>query len=148
MTGANPAALDHLIAARLLRARPEVVWRALTTPEHISTFWGGHHATVPIGSVTIDLRVGGAFALTTVGPHGSRRLRFTYMEIDEPRRLVFTEPELGIITNIDLVPQGDQTFLTIHQRRLPPELAGETARRGLAGIVEKLDELVAELSAR
>lgn len=148
MTGTNPAALDHLIATRLLRAQPEVVWRALTTPEQISTFWGGHHATVPVDSVTIDLRVGGAFALTTVGPHGSRRLRFTYLEIDEPRRLVFTEPELGIITNIELVPQGDRTLLTIHQRRVPPQLTGETARRGLAGILDKLDELVAGLSAR
>lgn len=147
MTGTGPAALGHLIATRLLKAQPEVVWRALTTPEHISTFWGGHHATVPVDSVTIDLRVGGAFALTTVGPHESRRLHFTLLEIDKPRRLVFTEPDLGIITNIELVPRGDQTFLTIHQRQVPPGLTGETARRGLAGILEKLDDLVAGLSA-
>jgi uncharacterized protein YndB with AHSA1/START domain len=147
VTGADPAALDHLIAARLLNARPAVVWRALTTPEHLSSFWGGHHATVPVDSVTIDLRVAGGFALTTVGPHGSHRLRFTYLDIDEPRRLTFSEPETGIVTNIDLAPQGHQTFLTVHQRRVPPQLTGQTARRGLAGILEKLDELVAALAA-
>jgi uncharacterized protein YndB with AHSA1/START domain len=137
--------LDHLIAARLLKARPDLVWRALTTPELLSRFWGGHHATVP-DSVTVDLRVGGGFALDTAGPHGGRRLRFTYLEIDEPRRLAFSEPATGIVTHIDLVPQGDRTFLTVHQRRVPPELTGEDARRGLAGILDRLDGLVAGLS--
>ncbi len=140
---------DHLIAERLLRARPEVVWRALTNPEHLARFWGGHHATVPVDSVSVDLRVGGCFALTTVGPSGAgHRLLFSYTEIDQPRRLAFTEPETGIITGIDLVPQGEHTLLTIRQRRVPPQLVGEAARRGLAGILTKLDELVAGLAAR
>lgn len=149
MTGGSPAPPDHLIATRLLKAAPDVVWRALTTPQHLAAFWGGRHATVPVDSVSVDLRVGGSFTVTTVGPTGnSHRLHFTYTEIDQPWRIGFTEPETGIITSIDLEPQGDRTLLTIHQRRVPPALVGEQARRGLSGILQQLDQLVAGLPAR
>jgi uncharacterized protein YndB with AHSA1/START domain len=132
---------DELIATRHLDAEPALVWEAFTTPEHLAAFWGGHHATVPPGSVTVDLRVGGAFELETVGPDGSgRRLRFRYDVVEPPARLVFTEPRTGITTEVRLRPAagGDGTTVVVHQRRLPPELRTEQARTGLAGILDRL----------
>lgn len=131
---------DRLIAIRHLDAPASLVWEALTTPEHLAAFWGGHHATVPRESVAVDLRVGGTFELETrSADRGGRTLGFRYDEIDAPRRLVFTEPRTGIVTEIRLEPDDRGTTVLVHQRRVPPELRTEQARTGLAGILERLD---------
>jgi uncharacterized protein YndB with AHSA1/START domain len=138
---------DQLIATRHLDAEPELVWEAFTTPEHLAAFWGGHHATVPPESVAVDLQVGGTFELETQGADGTRRpLRFRYEIVDAPRRLVLSEPRTGITTEIRLQPSGSGTTVVVHQRRLPPELQTEQARTGLAGILERLDAVVRELT--
>ena len=137
---------DELIATRTLDADRALVWLALTTPEHLAAFWGGHHASVDAGSVVVELQPGGAFELDTVGPDGGRRrLRFVYEVVDEPSLLVFSEPVTGIATTVRLEPIADATRVTIHQRRLPPELQTARAASGLAGIIEQLDALVRQL---
>ena len=139
---------DQLIAIRHLDAEPALVWEVFTTPEHLAAFWGGHHATVLPASVAVDLRVGGAFELETRGAdHSSHALRFRYEVVDPPTRLVLTEPRTGITTEIRLQPSGSGTTVAVHQRRLPPELRTERARTGLAGILERLDAVVRELTS-
>jgi uncharacterized protein YndB with AHSA1/START domain len=130
-----------LTASRRLSAPAERLWRAFTTPDGVAAFWGGHHATVPVDSVVLDVRPGGRFELLTVAPDGrEHRLAFVYDEVDEPRRLVFTEPALGIVTTIDLTADAGGTVVTIHQRQVPDELRGPDAERGLAGILDRLEE--------
>ena len=76
---------DQLIATRQLDATPALVWQALTTPEHLAAFWGGHHATIPPETVTVDLRVGGTLELETVGADGrSHALLFRYEVVEAP----------------------------------------------------------------
>lgn len=134
---------DQLIATRHLDAEPTLVWEAFTSPVHLAAFWGGHHATVPPASVSVDLQVGGTFELETVGADGSSRLlRFRYEVIDRPTRLVLSEPRTGITTEVLLQPRGAGTVVTVRQRKLPPELRSEQARTGLAGVLEQLDDLV------
>ncbi|MFI9639274.1 SRPBCC domain-containing protein [Micromonospora sp. NPDC051925] len=88
---------DELIAERHLAASPERVWAAFTSPASIAAFWGGSHATVPAGSVAIDLRPGGEFTLDTRAPDGrTRRLRFVYVRVTAPHELVFDEPVTGL----------------------------------------------------
>ncbi|MGC4888836.1 SRPBCC family protein [Micromonospora sp. DT227] len=136
---------DELIARRHLRAGAARVWAAFTTPAGLAAFWGGSHAEVPPGSVTVDARPGGEFALDTRAPDGAtRRLRFVYVRLDPPRELVFDEPVTGLRTTVTLRPAGEGTELTVHQRRLPPELRTARAADGLASI---LDALAAHLSA-
>lgn len=147
MTASAELAGDQLIATRHLDAEPALVWEAFTTPEHLAAFWGGHHATVPLDSVVVDLRVGGTFELETQGADGtSRPLRFRYEVVDEPTRLVLAEPATGITTEIRLQPTGGGTTVVVHQRRLPPELQTERARTGLAGILERLDAVARGLT--
>jgi uncharacterized protein YndB with AHSA1/START domain len=137
---------DRLIATRHLDAPPELVWEAFTAPEQLAAFWGGDHATIAPESVTVDLRVGGSFALESRGADGcSHPLRFRYEAIDPPRRLVLAEPRTGLVTEITLEPRGSGTLVVVHQRRLPPDLQTEQARTGLAGILERLAAVVGEL---
>jgi uncharacterized protein YndB with AHSA1/START domain len=138
---------DQLIATRHLDAEPALVWEVFTTPEHLAAFWGGDHATVPPDSVVVDLRVGGTFELETRGADGSSHpLSFRYEIVDAPTRLVLAEPLTGLTTEIRLQPSGSGTTVVVHQRRLPPELRSEQARDGLAGILERLDAVVRELT--
>jgi uncharacterized protein YndB with AHSA1/START domain/ketosteroid isomerase-like protein len=130
---------DELIAERVLHASPERVWAAFTSTASIAAFWGGSHATVPAGSVTIDLRPGGEVALDTRAPDGTtRRLRFVYVSIAAPRELVFDEAVTGLRTTVTIRPAGDGAHLTVHQRRLPPELRTARAADGLASILDAL----------
>jgi len=130
---------DELIAERHLPAVPGRVWAAFTSPAGIAAFWGGSHATVPPESVTVDLRPGGEFALDTRAPDGATgRLRFVYVSIDAPHRLVFDEPVTGLRTTVTVRPAGTGTDLTVHQRRLPPELRTVRAADGLASILDAL----------
>lgn len=143
MSPETGATLGELTSSRRMPVPPERLWRAFTTPDEVAAFWGGRHGTVPADSVTMDLRPGGEFALTTVGPDGSTHpLAFVYVELDEPRRIGLTEPATGIVTTIDIAPDGDQTLVTVHQRQVPAELRGPQAQRGLAGILDQLDALV------
>lgn len=129
---------DQLIATRHLDAGLSLVWQAFTTPAHLAAFWGGNHATFPPDSVTVDLRAGGQLEIGT--------LSFRYELVQEPRRLVLAEPRTGILTDIRLDPApGGGTTVTVHQRRLPPELRTGQARDGLAGILDKLHELTTRL---
>lgn len=125
---------DELIAERRLPAEPGRVWTAFTTPAGIAAFWGGSHATV-----TVDLRPGGEFALDTKAPGGRvHRLTFVYRTITEPDELVFEEPATGIRTTVTIRPDGADTHLTVHQRRLPPDLQTAQAASGLDAILDAL----------
>ena len=139
MTASAELHRDELIAKRHLPAEPERVWVAFTSPAGIAAFWGGSHATVPPESVTVDLRPGGEFALDTRAPDGAtRRLRFVYVSIAAPHELVFDEPVTGLRTTVTVRPASDGTNVTVHQRRLPPELRTTQAVGGLASILDAL----------
>lgn len=130
---------DELIAKRHFPAEPDRVWAAFTSPASIAAFWGGSHATVPPESVTVDLRPGGEFALDTRAPGGAtRRLRFVYVSVTAPHELVFDEPVTGLRTTVTVRPAEGGTDLTVHQRRLPPELRTAQAADGLASILDAL----------
>jgi len=135
--------LGELTSSRRLPASARRVWQAFTTPSEVAAFWGGRHATVPADSVTIDLRVGGRFDLTTVGPDGSTNpLAFVYTELDEPHRIGLSEPLTGILTTIDIAEDGNHSLVTIHQRQVPVALRTGQAEAGLTGIFDALEALI------
>jgi len=137
---------DELIARRRLPATAARVWAAFTAPASLAAFWGGSHATVPPESVTVDLRPGGEFALDTRAPDGTtRRLRFVYVSIAAPHELVFDEPVTGLRTTVSIRAEGADADLTVHQRRLPPELRTSQAANGLASILDALATHLEEL---
>jgi uncharacterized protein YndB with AHSA1/START domain len=66
----------------------ELVWKAMTEPEHQNRWWG------PDGfrneGVSMDFRVGGAWTFEMVGPDGTRYPNHSvFKEITPPSRLVF-----------------------------------------------------------
>jgi uncharacterized protein YndB with AHSA1/START domain len=78
----------ELVLRREVPFARELVWKAMTLPEHPTRWWG------PDGcrneGVTMDFRVGGAWTFEMVGPDGTRYPNHSvFKEITPPSRLVF-----------------------------------------------------------
>lgn len=78
-----------IIMKRMFAAHPSVVFKAWTTPAHVTQWWdpGGE----PLAVCEIDLRPNGAFRWITGGPAGQNH-PFTgkYIEIEPPALLKFS----------------------------------------------------------
>jgi uncharacterized protein YndB with AHSA1/START domain len=97
---------------------------------------------VPPESVEIDLRVGGRYALTMVGPPGEHPLTYEIAELDPPRLLVLRcdpIPEVGIheetFTRVELHDHGDKTRMTLSDG---PYTESRHAEAGWLAAFEKL----------
>ena len=83
--------LEHdLVIERTFAAAQARVFEAWTSPEVLRRWWGaGPDWTSP--AVEIDLRPGGRYRLSMQDPSGSvRTVGGKYVEVDPPRRLVYT----------------------------------------------------------
>src|SRR5690349_17682755 len=76
---------------RLFNAPRQLVFEAMTKPEHVRRWWGqlGEGYSVPV--CEIDFRVGGAWRFVNRHPKGDAVFYGEYMEIAPPGRVVFTE---------------------------------------------------------
>jgi uncharacterized protein YndB with AHSA1/START domain len=104
-----------------IAARPEIVWELLVDPEKAGTWWG---------RPAFEPRPGGPMRMS-VTPRSVAAGEF--VEVDPPRRLVFTwgwesgggDPGLvppgSSTVEIDLVPDGSGTLLRLVHRNLPTE---------------------------
>ncbi len=109
---------------RVHRAPPELLFDCMTTPEHLTHFWGPTGTVTPVDKITVDLRPGGAFVTTMVDEASGEEYTMTavYAVIDRPGRLVWTEPDVegGMATTITFVDLGDgRTEITTHQTNVP-----------------------------
>jgi uncharacterized protein YndB with AHSA1/START domain len=131
---------------RVFDAPRERVWREWTEPEAFADWYGGPQCEVPLDSVVMDVRPGGALRLTML--IGTREVHWhgEYREVREPERLVFEisdRPgddrfELVIVELVDL---GDgRTEMRMEQRgHMGPE-DYEHAKAGWGGFFDRIDE--------
>ena len=139
----------QIITTRLIAAPRELVWKALTTPEHLQHFWGPDGFTNTFRK--FDLRVGGEARFTMHGPDGREwPNRFKFITVEPPRLLRFDHDNGGegdfdhrFIGEIELSIEGDKTRIEL--RLIEENMA---ARDGLAefaleGGRQNLDRLAA-----
>ena len=81
----------EIVVTRLFDASPELVFEAMTKPEHVRRWWGILDDNHSVVKCEIDLRPGGAWRFVGRGPHGDVGFHGVYREIDAPDRLVYTE---------------------------------------------------------
>lgn len=87
MTTQNEIEREVVLQREVAFAR-ELVWKAMTIPEHQNRWWGPDGFTNE--NVTMDFRVGGAWTFDMVGPDGTRYPNHSvFTEITPPSRLVF-----------------------------------------------------------
>ena len=92
-----------------------------------------------------DPQVGGTFRIVMVDDESSTVHAGTYLEIDRPRRLVFTwsSPATGFrdsIVTVSFQPSSNSsTVVEIHQVGLPDEEAKRSHHAGWSDILRELD---------
>lgn len=141
--------VGELTYRRVHKAPKELVYAAMTTPEHLTHFWGPSGTTTPLDGITVDLRPGGVFETVMVGADGSRyTMRAVYVEVDPPERLVWSEPDVagGMTTTVIFVDLGDgRTEVITHQTNVPEMYRSPKAQEGFKTSLDRLDSYLASL---
>ena len=139
---------------RLFDAPRQLVFEAMTRPEHVRQWWGrlGDGYSVPV--CEIDFRVGGAWRFVNRHPQGEAVFYGEYRQIDPPGRVVFTEifepfPDAVSEVTAELTEEGGKTRLTATVRYPSLDVRDMVLGTGMAkgaGIsYDRLEDLVAEL---
>jgi uncharacterized protein YndB with AHSA1/START domain len=150
----TPASDNEIRMTRLFHAPRQLVFDAMTKPEHVRQWWGrlGEGYSVPV--CEIDLRVGGAWRFVNRHPKGEAAFHGEYREITPPGRIVFTEifepfPDSVSVVTSEFTEEGANTRLTVRVRYPSPEVLDMVIASGMAkgaGIsYDRLEDLLAEL---
>lgn len=149
-TSRRTTATGELTYRRIHTASAELLFDCMTTPEHLTHFWGPTGTTTPRDRIVVDLRPGGAFETTMVNDtDGSEHtMRAVYVEVSRPDRLVWREPESGMTTTITYVDLGDgRTEVVTHQTNVPEPFLSPEAQAGFATSLDRCDAYIASLTA-
>jgi len=137
---------------RVHRGSPELLFDCMTTPEHLTHFWGPVGTTTPVANIAIDLRPGGVFETTIVSDaDGSTyTMRAVYVQVHRPDRLVWIESgvEGGMRTTVTFIDlQDGRTEVVTHQTNVPAAYLTAEARAGFNTSLDRLDVYLAALDA-
>jgi uncharacterized protein YndB with AHSA1/START domain len=150
--GREGATEAGIAISRVFDASRERVWREWTEPECFADWFGGPEYEVPLSTVSMDVRPGGAWRATMLtGPDRSEiNWKGEYREVVEPERLVFTvsdQPgeeryELVIVVLNDL---GDgRTEMLFEQRGHMAAKQYERAGKGWTSFFDRMEQRLAE----
>ena len=134
---------------RRVRAGAEDIFDLWTKPDLMVRWMSPYPGAVEC-KASCDLRPGGAFSLVMSSEQSSREVSGTYVQIDRPRKLVFTW--IGPLTNnvntlvtVELHPLGDETDLVLTHERLPTSAIHEGHTKGWGNILDHLADAVSEV---
>jgi uncharacterized protein YndB with AHSA1/START domain len=135
---------------RTHRASPERLFDCMTSPEHLTHFWGPIGTTTPIDNITVDLRPGGVFETTMVNDaDGSTyTMRAVYVDVRRPDRLEWIEGDVegGMRTEITFTDLGDgRTEVVTHQTNVPAAYLSAEAQAGFKTSLDRFDAYLASL---
>jgi uncharacterized protein YndB with AHSA1/START domain len=136
---------------RVHHAPRDLVFDCMTTPEHLTRFWGPTGTTTPIDGITVELRPGGRFETMMVNDAdgSSYTMRAVYVEVSRPDRLVWTEADVegGMTTTVTFAAlDGDRTEVITHQTNVPPAMYSPEAQAGFQSSLDRFDAYLAALA--
>jgi uncharacterized protein YndB with AHSA1/START domain len=142
--------VGEITITRIFKARPEVVFECMTTPAHLTHFWGPIGTSAPLERITVEPRPGGRFETVMVNDQNGEEypMRGVFVEFDPPRAFSFTEADVagGMTTSIVFNDLGDgRTETVTHQTNVPVMLMSPEAQAGLETSFVKFDEYLTTL---
>jgi len=155
-TNVERASDCELVIRRVFRARPAIVFDAMTKPEYLRRWWAPRSLGVELYECDADVRVGGRYRYV-FGKAGEPTMAFsgTYREVDPGARVVYTQvfepmPQAGegvITATYEPHPLGT---LFVQRELFPSKqvLDGVLAsgmERGMRETLDSLAELVPTL---
>jgi uncharacterized protein YndB with AHSA1/START domain len=146
----------ELLITRDFRAPRQLVYEALTTPEHVRQWYGMSADGMLV--CDIDLRVGGRWHYVLAGEPGGEDHSFSgeYLELDPPGRMVSTEgydnmPGATYVVTVTLTEAAGVTTLSSHlqygSREVRDGHVGSGMEYGMNISYNRLEELLARLDS-
>ena len=137
--------MTSLTLVRRIKARPSIVFDALTTPEGIASWWGPDEGPVLVAET--DPRVGGHFRVRFRMVDGSEHEGTgEYLEVVKPERLSMSWRWTGgaedpgeSLVEIRLRAVSEGTELTLTHSRLHDEETCRSHKDGWTGALGKLE---------
>lgn len=137
--------MTHLTLVRRIKARPSIVFDALTTPEGIAFWWGPDDG--PVVTAQADPRVGGRFRVRFRTLDGiEHESSGEYLEVVKPERLSMSwrwkdgvEDPGESLVEIRLRAIAEGTELTLTHSRLHDEETRRSHEEGWIGALTKLE---------
>jgi uncharacterized protein YndB with AHSA1/START domain len=147
----------EITLTRLFDAPRDLVFEAMSKPEHVRRWWGILDDQHSVIVCDIDFRVGGAWRFVGRGPRGEYGFHGVYREIAAPERVVFTEiydpfPDAESVVTSVLTEERGKTRLTV--TALYPSLDVRDMvlktgmEKGAAISYDRLEDVVRELQQR
>lgn len=145
-----------ILIVRIFDAPRELVFKAWTEPERFATWFGEEGSSIPLETLSLDVRPGGAWSAIMI--HGPERVEIPfsghYREVVEPERLVFTfadptdqdSPNVEVMTVVLEDLGGDKTQMTVTQRG--GNLPSDEYSRAMRGELIFFDRLGEHLKTR
>ena len=148
--------MTSVTLVRRIKARPSIVFEALTTPEGITSWWGPDAG--PVLLADLDVRVGGRFKVRFRMLDGREHESIgEYLEVAPHKRLVMSwqwtlgggPDEAGNVSRLEfhLKPIDIGTELTLTHAQLTTEASSANHERGWTGAIDKLVQRFARVSA-
>jgi uncharacterized protein YndB with AHSA1/START domain len=133
---------------RRVKAAAEQIFDLWTKPDLMVRWMSPFPGTVHC-KASCDLRPGGTFSLVMTSTDASREVSGTYVEIDWPRKLVFTwtgplTNNVNTLVTVELIPHGDETDLVLTHERLPTSAIIDGHTRGWGHILDHLADAAAK----
>ena len=147
----DDAELGEVVITRIYEAPGELVWACMTSPEHLTHFWGPPGMSTPLDGILIELREGGRFETVMVNDATGDRYPTSgvYVEIDPPSRLVWAEKGFaeGMTNTSTFTDLGNgRTEVVIHQRNVPPMFRSPEALEGFNASLDRFAGYLATLA--
>jgi len=146
---AEAVTAQEITITRVFDAPRELVWKAWTEPAQLARWWGPRGWSNPLETITMDVRPGGAFHVTSVSDEGAEMSsQGVFREVVEPERLVLEEPaedawHEGAVSVVTLADLGDgRTEMVLHSTI---HTTDEMRVHAEAGLTSSLDRLAKHL---
>jgi uncharacterized protein YndB with AHSA1/START domain len=147
----EPTGRVGISVTRVFDAPRERVWREWTEAEAFADWFGGSDCDIPLSTVSMDVRPGGAWRATMFCDDGRREIRWKgeYREVVAPERLVFTisdqpgEEAYELVTVVLADLGGGRTEMFFEQRGHLPAQVYEGAKQGWSTFFGRLAERLA-----
>ncbi len=141
----------EITITRVFEAPRELVWKAWTEPERLARWWGKRGWNAVPSSITMDVRPGGAFRVTTVSEEDGAEMptEGVYREVLAPERLVFAEVPRedcheGAVGTVTLTERRDGTTEMVFQTTI--WATGEHTDSTAGGLESAFDRLAETLT--
>jgi uncharacterized protein YndB with AHSA1/START domain len=140
----SDAELGEVTISRIYKAPRELVFECMTTPEHLTHFWGPTGMSAPVENITVDARPGGVFRTVMVNDENGEEYAMSavFVEFTPPERLSWTEPdvEASMLTTITFHDLGNGTTEAVTvQTNVPAMYLTDEAQAGMQTSFDKFD---------